>query len=146
MLGQAKLALCFQIPSQASLLGILKAQRSLCCANGPAGQPSVAVDSRLPEASHPAGCLGSLPRGRPAAWVRAPATALGCVYLGNLTRSLPLISPCGPTFGCSTAHLPPVLGCGLKFLAAKRRENAKNDGLTVVKTFYTFHTCLQQQL
>jgi hypothetical protein len=35
---------------------------------------------------------------------------------------------------------------GLKFLAAKRRENAKNDGLTVVKTFYTFHTCLQQQL
>ena len=23
-----------------------------------------------------------------------------------LTRSLPLISPCGPTSGCSTAHLP----------------------------------------
>ena len=35
VLGQAKLALCFQIPSQASLHGILKAQRSLCCANGP---------------------------------------------------------------------------------------------------------------
>jgi hypothetical protein len=26
-----------------------------------------------------------------------------------LTRSLPLISPCGPTFGCSTAHLPRCL-------------------------------------
>jgi hypothetical protein len=35
VLGQAKLALCFQIPSHASLHGILKAQRSLCCANGP---------------------------------------------------------------------------------------------------------------
>ena len=39
MLGRAKLALCFQIPSQASLHGILKAQRSLCCANGPALAP-----------------------------------------------------------------------------------------------------------
>ena len=39
MLGQAKLALCFQIPSQASLHGILKAHRSLCCANGPALAP-----------------------------------------------------------------------------------------------------------
>ena len=39
MLGPAKLALCFQIPSQASLHGILKAQRSLCCANGPALAP-----------------------------------------------------------------------------------------------------------
>ena len=36
MLGQAKLALCFQIPSQASLHGILKPHRSFCCANGPA--------------------------------------------------------------------------------------------------------------
>jgi hypothetical protein len=37
--GRAKLALCFQIPSHASLHGILKAQRSLCCANGPALAP-----------------------------------------------------------------------------------------------------------
>jgi hypothetical protein len=36
MLGQAKLALCFQIPSQASLHGILKSHRSFCYANGPA--------------------------------------------------------------------------------------------------------------
>jgi hypothetical protein len=36
MLGQAKLALCFQIPSQASLRGILKTHHSFCCANGPA--------------------------------------------------------------------------------------------------------------
>ena len=36
MLGQAKLALCFQIPSQASLHGILKSHRSLCYSNGPA--------------------------------------------------------------------------------------------------------------
>jgi hypothetical protein len=35
MLGQAKLALCFQIPSQASLNGILKPHRSFCYANGP---------------------------------------------------------------------------------------------------------------
>jgi hypothetical protein len=35
MLGQAKLALCFQIPSQASLSGILKPYRSFCYANGP---------------------------------------------------------------------------------------------------------------
>ena len=41
------------------------------------GQPLLAVDSRLPEASHPAGCIGSLPRGRPAAWVRAAAPVLG---------------------------------------------------------------------
>ena len=39
MLGRAKLALCFQIPSQASLHGILKAQRPLCYANGPALAP-----------------------------------------------------------------------------------------------------------
>jgi hypothetical protein len=31
------------------------------------------------------------------------------VYLGNLTRSFPLFSPFGPTFGCSTAHLPRCL-------------------------------------
>ena len=36
MLGQAKLALCLQIPSQASLHGILKPHRSFCYANGPA--------------------------------------------------------------------------------------------------------------
>jgi hypothetical protein len=36
MLGQAKLAPCFQIPSQASLNGILKPHRSFCYANGPA--------------------------------------------------------------------------------------------------------------
>ena len=36
MLGQAKLALCFQIPSQASLHGIVKPHRSFCFANGPA--------------------------------------------------------------------------------------------------------------
>jgi hypothetical protein len=35
MLGQAKLALCFQIPSQASLHGILKSHRPFCYANGP---------------------------------------------------------------------------------------------------------------
>jgi hypothetical protein len=31
------------------------------------------------------------------------------VYLRNLSRSFPLISPFGPTFGCSTAHLPRCL-------------------------------------
>jgi len=36
MLGQAKLALCFQIPSQTSLRGILKTHHPFCCANGPA--------------------------------------------------------------------------------------------------------------
>jgi hypothetical protein len=36
MLGQAKLALCLQIPSQASLHGILKPHRLFCYANGPA--------------------------------------------------------------------------------------------------------------
>jgi hypothetical protein len=36
MLGQPKLAMCFQIPSQASLQGIVKANRSICGANGPA--------------------------------------------------------------------------------------------------------------
>jgi hypothetical protein len=36
MLGQAKLALCFQIPSQASLHGILKPHRPFCYTNGPA--------------------------------------------------------------------------------------------------------------
>jgi hypothetical protein len=36
LLGQAKLALCFQIPSQASLHEILKPHRSFCCANSPA--------------------------------------------------------------------------------------------------------------
>jgi hypothetical protein len=39
MLGQAKLALCFQIPSQASLHGIVKPHRSFCFANGPALAP-----------------------------------------------------------------------------------------------------------
>ncbi len=34
VLGQAKLAMAFRIPSQASLHGILKAHRSLCCSNG----------------------------------------------------------------------------------------------------------------
>jgi hypothetical protein len=36
VLGRAKLALCFQIPSQASLHGILEPHRSLCYSNGPA--------------------------------------------------------------------------------------------------------------
>ena len=35
MLGQAKLALCFQIPSQASWHGIVKPHRSFGYANGP---------------------------------------------------------------------------------------------------------------
>ncbi len=39
MLGQAKLALCFQIPSQASLHGILKPHRPFCYANGPTLAP-----------------------------------------------------------------------------------------------------------
>jgi len=46
VLGQAKLALCFQIPSQASLHGILKAQRSLCYANGPALAPRSEIVGR----------------------------------------------------------------------------------------------------
>jgi hypothetical protein len=36
MLGQAKLALCFQIPSQASLRGIVSPHRPFFYANGPA--------------------------------------------------------------------------------------------------------------
>jgi len=39
MLGQAKLALCFQIPSQASLHGIMKTNRPFYYANGPALAP-----------------------------------------------------------------------------------------------------------
>jgi hypothetical protein len=39
VLGRAKLALCFQIPSQASLHEILKPHRSFCCANGPTLAP-----------------------------------------------------------------------------------------------------------
>jgi hypothetical protein len=35
MLGQAKLALCFQIPSQASLHGIVKSHRPFCYAKWP---------------------------------------------------------------------------------------------------------------
>jgi hypothetical protein len=35
-LGQAKLALCFHIPSQASLHGTVKTHRPFCSANGPA--------------------------------------------------------------------------------------------------------------
>ena len=46
MLGRAKLALCFQIPSQASLHGILKSHRSLCCANGPALAPRSEIFGR----------------------------------------------------------------------------------------------------
>ena len=36
MLGQAKAAMDFQIPSQASSRGIMKTHRSFCYANGPA--------------------------------------------------------------------------------------------------------------
>ena len=32
-----------------------------------------------------------------------------CFLSSYLTRSFPLISPCGPTSGCSTAHLPRCL-------------------------------------
>jgi hypothetical protein len=46
VLGRAKLALCFQIPSHASLHGILKAQRSLCCAIGPALAPRSEIFGR----------------------------------------------------------------------------------------------------
>jgi hypothetical protein len=38
MLGQAKLAPAFQIPSHASLHGIVKPHRSFCYANGPASR------------------------------------------------------------------------------------------------------------
>jgi hypothetical protein len=42
-------ALCFQIPSQASLHGIVKPHRSFCCANGPAilRQKSLEANIRL---------------------------------------------------------------------------------------------------
>jgi hypothetical protein len=50
VLGRAKLALCFKIPSQASLHGILKPHRSFCCANSPAGQPPVALPRTCPGA------------------------------------------------------------------------------------------------
>jgi len=46
MLGQAKLALCFKIPSQASLHGILKPHRSFCCANSPAIAPCSEIFGR----------------------------------------------------------------------------------------------------
>jgi hypothetical protein len=48
VLGQAKLALCFQIPSQASLHGILKPHRLFCYANSPASRPRRwSLDARL---------------------------------------------------------------------------------------------------
>jgi hypothetical protein len=46
MLGQAKLALCFQIPSQASLHGILKSHRPFCCANSPTLAPRSEIFGR----------------------------------------------------------------------------------------------------
>ena len=160
MLGQAKLALCFQIPSQASLHGILKAQRSLCCANGPALSLRAEIVGRKCGVAlgFQAGmcCEKHLQARLRVSFQQqiqhSHSESTRDFWSFYLTRSLPLISPCGPTFGCSTAHLPRRLVVyilvirGLKFLAAKRRENAKNDGLTVGKTFYTFHTCLQQQL
>jgi hypothetical protein len=33
-------------------------------------------------------------------------------YLCSLTRSLPLISPVGPTFGCSSSKAPSLFDCG----------------------------------
>ena len=53
-------------PTRSSFGAALRQSFSTCpkVSSRPAGQPPVAVDSRLPEASHPAGCLGSLPRGR----------------------------------------------------------------------------------
>ncbi len=46
MLGQANLALCFQIPLQASLHGILKSPSSFCYANRPALSLSAEIVGR----------------------------------------------------------------------------------------------------
>jgi hypothetical protein len=46
VLGRAKLTLCFQIPSQASLHGILKPHRPFCYANGPALAPRSEIFGR----------------------------------------------------------------------------------------------------
>jgi hypothetical protein len=47
MLGQAKLALRFQIPSQASWHGIVKPHRSFCYANGPASLRNLSEKHRV---------------------------------------------------------------------------------------------------
>jgi hypothetical protein len=46
-LGQAKLALRFQIPSQASLHGTVKTHRSFCYANGPASPRNLFENTTL---------------------------------------------------------------------------------------------------
>ena len=119
VLGQAKLATCFQIPPQASL------QRD--CEN-----PSLILLRKWP-------CFSRLARdaqNRKNTGLRL-VSKRGCVVKKHpqarlqvsfsqqlqhshsestprflfyyLTRSFPLISPCGPTSSCSTAHLPRCL-------------------------------------
>ena len=115
--GRAKLALCFQIPSHASLHGILKAQRSLCCANGPALAPRSEIfgEKHGVAIGLQAGMYCEKASVSPLASVFSitnPSFAqrISPYFLFSyLTRSFPLISPCGPTSGCSTAHLPRCL-------------------------------------
>ena len=124
LLRRAKLALCFQIPSQASLQRILKSHRLFYYANGPtmlrqkslgenAGLHLVSKRGRVVKKHLQARLRGSFPQ-----QIQHSHSESTRVFYLYLTRSLPLISPFGPTFCCSTAHLPPVLGCGLKNLFA----------------------------
>jgi hypothetical protein len=115
MLGQAKLALRFQILSQASSHGIVKTHRSFCSANGPASPRNLwekNIGLRLVSKrgdvvkKHPQARLrGSFPQ----QIQHSRSESTPCFLSSYLTRSLPLISPFGPTFGCSTAHLPRCL-------------------------------------
>ena len=106
MLGQAKLALCFQIPSQASLNGILKPHRTFCYANGPAmlHQKSFEKNTGVALGLQAGMCCKKQPQvGLQVSFQQqiqhscSESTRDFGLYL---TRSFPLISPCGPTFGC----------------------------------------------
>jgi hypothetical protein len=101
----------FQIPSQASLHWIMKPHRPFCCANGPVSLRNLWKNLGLRLASK-RGCVVKkhpqvgLRVSYPQQIQHSRSESTHDFYLGNLTCSLPLISPCGPTFGCSTAHLP----------------------------------------
>ena len=118
VLGQAKLAPCFQIPSQASLHGIVKPHRSFCYANGPAFYASCRKLLEKIAGLRLFAKRGDVVKKHPQARLRvffakqiqhSRSESNPCFLSSYLTRSFPLISPCGPTSGCSTAHLPRCL-------------------------------------
>jgi hypothetical protein len=134
MLGQAKFALCFKILFQASLHGILKSIAHY------AAQMALRFRFAQKLLGENAGLRLASKRGYV---VKKHLQArLRVSFIKQIWHSRSESTRCCISF--LSVYILVIRG--LKFLAAKRCENAKNDGLTVVKTFYTFHTCLQQQL